>query len=54
MTFFELLHESTATLTTNKLRTGLAVLGIVIGIGSVIALVSLGEASQKSIENQIQ
>jgi putative ABC transport system permease protein len=54
MTFFELLAESSSTLTTNKLRTGLAVLGIVIGIGSVIALISLGEASQKSIQNQIQ
>ena len=36
------------------MRTGLAILGIVIGIGSVIALVSLGQSSQKSIENQIQ
>ncbi|MBI4130618.1 ABC transporter permease, partial [Candidatus Roizmanbacteria bacterium] len=42
------------TLTVNKLRTGLAVLGIIIGIGSVIALISLGQASQKSVENQIQ
>jgi len=42
------------TLTLNKLRTGLAVLGIVIGIGSVIALMSLGQATQKSIQNQIQ
>jgi putative ABC transport system permease protein len=32
----------------------LATLGIIIGIGSVIALVSLGEASQQSIESQIQ
>jgi putative ABC transport system permease protein len=54
MTFWELLSESTTTLSVNKLRTGLAVLGIVIGIGSVIALISLGQSSQKSIENQIQ
>jgi putative ABC transport system permease protein len=46
--------ESLATLTLNKMRTGLAILGIVIGIGSVIALISLGQASQKSIENNIQ
>lgn len=38
----------------NKMRTSLAVLGIVIGIGSVIALISLGQAGQKSIETQIQ
>ncbi len=46
--------ESLGTLTLNKLRTGLAILGIVIGIGSVIALVSLGQAAQSSIQNQIQ
>src|SRR3954470_17892988 len=46
--------ESLSTLTVNKLRTGLAILGIVIGIGSVIALISLGQASQQVIQNQIQ
>ena len=50
----ELILESASTLTLNKLRTGLATLGIIIGIGSVIALVSLGQGSQKSIQNQIQ
>lgn len=54
MDFIETFTESLATLTLNKLRTGLAILGIVIGIGSVIALVSLGQATQQSIENQIQ
>lgn len=46
--------ESITTLTVNKLRTGLAALGIVIGIGSVIALISLGQASQQAIQSQIQ
>lgn len=54
MSFIELIQEGFITLTLNKIRTGLAMLGIVIGIGSVIALVSLGQATQKSIENQIQ
>ncbi len=54
MDFAELLAESLGTLTVNKMRTGLAILGIVIGIGSVIALVSLGQASQKAIQSQIQ
>ena len=54
MDILETLQESISTLTVNKLRTGLAVLGIVIGIGSVIALVSLGQATQQSIQNQIQ
>jgi len=36
------------------MRTGLAVLGIVIGIGSVIALVSMGQSSKASVQSQIQ
>lgn len=54
MEITELFIESLGTLTLNKMRTGLAMLGIVIGISSVIALISLGQASQKSVENQIQ
>ncbi|MEI6532325.1 MAG: ABC transporter permease [Candidatus Roizmanbacteria bacterium] len=54
MDFIELIKEALTSLTQNKMRTGLAVLGIIIGIGSVIALISLGQGSQKSIENQIQ
>lgn len=38
----------------NKMRTGLAVLGIVIGIGSVIALISMGESSKRAVQSQIQ
>lgn len=51
---YEIFLESLGTLTVNKLRTGLAILGIVIGIGSVIALISLGQASQQAVQNQIQ
>jgi putative ABC transport system permease protein len=54
MDFFALFIESVSTLLLNKMRTGLAILGIVIGIGSVIALISLGQASQKMVEQQIQ
>src|SRR5690348_4165675 len=50
----ELFLESLQTLTINKLRTGLAILGIVIGIGSVIALLSLGQATQQQVQQQIQ
>jgi len=52
--FVELFLESLGTLTLNKLRTGLAMLGIVIGIGSVIALISLGQATQLRVQQQIQ
>ncbi|PWU22942.1 multidrug ABC transporter substrate-binding protein [Candidatus Cerribacteria bacterium 'Amazon FNV 2010 28 9'] len=54
MDIVALVIEAFGTLTLNKLRTGLAILGIVIGIGSVIALISLGQGSQQSIQNQIQ
>lgn len=54
MDFAELFFESLGMLTLNKTRTGLAILGIVIGIGSVIALISLGQASQQAVQSQIQ
>ena len=50
----ELIAEALNTLRVNKLRTFLAILGIVIGIGSVIALVSLGQGSQAAISSQIE
>jgi putative ABC transport system permease protein len=54
MSLLELLGEAVGSLTLNKLRTALATLGIIIGTGSVIALISLGQASQKSVAAQIQ
>lgn len=54
MDYAELIQESTQSLAVNKVRTFLAVLGVVIGIGSVIALISLGQSSQANIENQIE
>jgi putative ABC transport system permease protein len=54
MNYKQLLSEAITSLTLNKLRTALASLGIIIGIGSVIALVSLGAAGQKAVESQIQ
>ena len=54
MEYTELIKEGFGTLIVNKMRTGLAMLGIIIGIGSVIALVSLGQASQQSVQSQIQ
>lgn len=54
MDFLELIRSAFEALLLNKTRTALAMLGIVIGIGSVITLVSLGQASQQSIQTQIQ
>ncbi|MEA3459324.1 MAG: ABC transporter permease [Chloroflexota bacterium] len=40
-------------LTANKMRSGLTMLGVVIGVAAVIALLSIGEGAQASITEQI-
>jgi putative ABC transport system permease protein len=50
----DLFHETFTALWSNKVRTGLTILGIVIGIGSVISMVSIGQGSQSSIQARIQ
>ncbi len=40
-------------LAVNKMRSGLTMLGVIIGVGSVIALMSIGEGAQASITQQI-
>ncbi len=50
----DLLRETIWALMGNRVRSGLTILGIVIGVGSVITMVSIGQGSQKSIEQQIQ
>jgi len=54
MTISDILEETYFSLTVNKVRTSLTMLGIVIGIGSVIAMVSIGQGAQSSIETRIQ
>jgi putative ABC transport system permease protein len=52
--FRDLLAETFLSLTTHKARSLLTVLGIVIGISSVIIMVSIGQGTKTSIESQIQ
>lgn len=54
MKFLKIIKNGAKNLAINKMRTGLAVLGIVIGIGSVIALLSMGESSKMAVQSQIQ
>lgn len=50
----DLFEETYAALSANKARSGLTVLGIVIGIASVIALSAIGQGSQSSIQASIE
>ena len=54
MKISDLFEETYSALLVNKVRTGLTMLGIIIGIGSVIAMVSIGQGAQGSIEASIQ
>ena len=54
MTLQDTLEETYAALSANKTRSGLTVLGIVIGISSVIALVSIGQGATSSITASVQ
>lgn len=54
MTYLRLITEAFRTLWQHKLRTFLAMLGIVIGIASVSAIISVGAGSQTAITSQIE
>ena len=53
MNLFNLLKIALQAIRRNKTRAMLTMLGIIIGIGAVIAMVSLGQSSQQNINNQI-
>ncbi len=48
------IEETYAAISANKARSGLTILGIVIGISSVIALVSVGQGASSSISASVQ
>ncbi|EKE25208.1 MAG: hypothetical protein ACD_5C00253G0011 [uncultured bacterium] len=50
----DLLRETFWSLSSNKVRSGLTILGIVIGIASVITMVAIGQGAQASIATSIQ
>jgi putative ABC transport system permease protein len=54
MTISDIFHETSSALRANKVRSGLTMLGIVIGISSVIAMISIGQGAQQSIQSSIQ
>lgn len=50
----DLFTETSSSLMGNKVRSGLTVLGIVIGIASVIAMISVGQGASGTIQSSIQ
>ena len=54
MKFNDLIHETYSALSANKVRSSLTILGIVIGISSVIAMVSIGTGASKTISSSIE
>ncbi len=50
----DIAHETYTALSANKVRSGLTILGIVIGISSVIAMVSIGTGASNSISSSIE
>ncbi len=54
MTIQDLMHETSSALLANKVRTILTMLGIIIGIASVIAMLAIGRGAANSIQSSIQ
>ncbi len=53
MSLIDLFEEIYWSLSANKVRSFLTVLGIVIGIGSVIAMMAIGQGAKNNIQNSI-
>ena len=53
MSFLQVMVEALESLNGNKMRSGLTILGIVIGVAAVIAMLAIGQGAQDSITNTI-
>jgi len=53
MSLFQNIIEALESLVSNKMRSSLTVLGIVIGVGAVIAMLGIGEGAQQTITGEI-
>lgn len=50
---WEHFRQGSKILSTNKVRSGLSMLGILIGVAAVVTMLALGTGAQKAIENQL-
>jgi len=53
MIIFSMIQAALMALTTNKLRTALTMLGIVIGVGAVIALMAAGQGAKQGVTKEV-
>lgn len=53
MSFFMIVRIAYRALARNKMRAALTMLGVIIGVGAVIAMVSIGQGAQASVQAQI-
>ena len=54
MMLIQVIKEAFDSLLSNKLRSILTILGIIIGVGAVIAMIALGDGAQAQITGEIQ
>ncbi len=54
MNYLRILRVSVRALARNKMRSFLTTLGIIIGVGAVIAMVSIGEGAKTAVEERFQ
>lgn len=54
MKIIDIIKETYTALSANKVRSGLTMLGIVIGISSVIAMISIGQGAKAQIQSSIE
>ena len=53
MNLMESVHQALSGLVSNKMRSLLTMLGIIIGIGSVIAIMSVGDSMTNSVSSSL-
>jgi putative ABC transport system permease protein len=54
MGYFQSFIEASESLLANKMRSGLTILGIIIGVAAVVAILAIGNGAQSSILGEIQ
>lgn len=54
MIISDLFQETYSAISMNRARSGLTILGIIIGIGSVVAMISIGQGAQGQIQSSIE